>query len=791
VQALVWSAEGAREELLRRSDDVDRIVTTAFQEIRPPVTVVAVGGYGRRELFPCSDVDLLLLNAAPDETKEQREAISEFLKALWDAGLRVSQSVHTVEDCLELHQGNLELTISVLDHRFLCGDRARHGRLDAELPKFLHRERAVLMDQLCRMTRARRNKFADTIYHLEPNVKEHPGALRDLHVIRWLTVLREAPADYVPETAAAFLYSVRLFVHRAMGRDANLLSFDLQETISAEPAAWMREYYRGAREIWRAANQAMEASERRDLGLFSQFRDWRGRVSNSEFTVSRERVLLREPLELERDPEYPVRLMQFLARHELRLARETESRITAALGGMWLDRQPSWPSLRALLALPHAATALRVMHSTGLLTRLIPEWTHIDCLVTRDFYHQYTVDEHTLVTLESLEELRDSKDSERQKFRTLLHETASWEVLRLALLLHDIGKGGGTGEHTGESLRLATAVMERLGVPQSERETALFLIAHHLDLSGIMNSRDLNDPGTARYMAERIGTVERLRMLTLLTWADISAVNPTAMTPWRLEQLWLTYLAGYDEFTRELQTSRISRPHFTAEVSDFLEGFPTRYLNTHSDDDIRAHYVLWSENKAAGLAIALERSEGTWRMTVITSDRPFLLASLSGTLAAFGLNILKAEAFANSQSIALDTFAFSDPHRTLELNASEADRLRDTVRRVITGKVDVRKLLSGRRKPSITTGAHIPSSVAFNNEASSTSSLIEIVAEDRPGLLYDLTQVLSSAGLNIEVVLIDTEAHKAMDVFYVTFEGAQVPIGLQPDIRKKLLEVCG
>jgi [protein-PII] uridylyltransferase len=191
------------------------------------------------------------------------------------------------------------------------------------------------------------------------------------------------------------------------------------------------------------------------------------------------------------------------------------------------------------------------------------------------------------------------------------------------------------------------------------------------------------------------------------------------------------------------------------------------------------------------LAIALERSEGTWRMTVITSDRPFLLASLSGTLAAFGLNILKAEAFANSQSIALDTFAFSDPHRTLELNASEADRLRDTVRRVITGKVDVRKLLSGRRKPSITTGAHIPSSVAFNNEASSTSSLIEIVAEDRPGLLYDLTQVLSSAGLNIEVVLIDTEAHKAMDVFYVTFEGAQVPIGLQPDIRKKLLEVCG
>jgi [protein-PII] uridylyltransferase len=788
---VVWTPGGAREELLRRSNEVDLAVTTAFQNIRPPVTVVAVGGYGRRELFPYSDVDLLLLNAAPEETKEHRELISEFLRALWDAGLRVSQSVHTVEDCLELHQGNLELTISLLDHRFLCGDRARHGRLEAELPKFLHRERAVLMDQLCRMTRARRTKFADTIYHLEPNVKEHPGGLRDLHVIRWLASLREATADHIPETAAAFLYSIRIFLHRAMGRDANQLAFDMQEAISAEPAVWMREYYRSAREIWRATNQAMEASERRDLGLFSQFRDWRGRVSNSEFTVSRERVLLREPLELERDPEYPIRLVQFLARHKLRLARETESRITAALGSMWLDRQPSWPSLRALLALPHAATGLRVLHATGLLTRLVPEWSCIDCLVTRDFYHQYTVDEHTLVTLESLEELRDSKDEERQRFRTLLNETAAWETLRLALLLHDMGKGGGTGEHAIESVRLATAVMERLGVPPGERETVLFLVEHHLDLSGIMNSRDLGDPGTARFIVERIGTVERLRMLTLLTWADISAVNPVAMTPWRLEQLWLTYLTGYDEFTRELHTSRIHAPRFTSDVADFVEGFPTRYLNTHGEDDIRAHYILWSENKAAGLAISIERSEGTWRMTVITSDRPFLLASLSGTLAAFGLNILKAEAFSNSQGVALDTFAFADPHRTLELNSSEVDRLRDTVRRVITGKVDVRKLLSGRRKQALTSGARIRASVAFNNEASETSSLIEIVAVDRPGLLYDLAQVLSSAGLNIEVVLIDTEAHKAMDVFYVTFEGARVPLGLQPDVQKKLLEVCG
>ena len=787
----MWQPEGAREELSRRTSEVDRTVVATYEKIHPPVTVVAVGGYGRQELFPFSDVDLLLLNAAPDESKEQRELISEFLRALWDEGLRVSQSVHTVDDCLELHQGNLELTISLLDHRFLCGDRARHGRLAAELPKFLHRERAGLMDQLCKMTRQRRAKFGDTIYHLEPNVKEHPGGLRDLHVIRWLAMLRESAADFFPETAAERLYAIRIFLHRSAGRDANLLTFDLQEAISPEPAAWMREYYRGAREIWRSASQAMDASERRDLGLFSQFRDWRGRVSNNEFTVSRERVLLREPLELERDSEYPIRLMQFLARHRLRLSRDAENRVTATLGSMWLDRQPTWSSLRTLLTMPYAAGAIRVMQETGMLARLIPEWNRIDCLVTRDFYHQYTVDEHTLVTLEALEELRDSKDEERRRFRTLLHETAAWETLRLALLLHDIGKGGGTGEHARESVRLATTVMERLGVPQIERETVVFLIEHHLDLSGIMNSRDLIDPGTARDIAERIGTVERLRMLTLLTFADISAVNASAMTPWRLEQLWLTYLAGYDEFTRELETSRIREPRVPAEVASFIEGFPTRYLNTHGEGEIRAHHVLWSENKAGGLAVSIDRSEGTWRMTVITHDRPYLLASLSGTLAAFGLNILKAEAFSNSQGIVLDTFAFADPHRTLELNASEVDRLRDTVRRTVTGKVDVKKLLSGRRKPAIAGGAHVAPSVAFNNEASETSSLIEIVAVDRPGLLYDLTSVLSSAGLNIEVVLIDTEAHKALDVFYVTHRGARVPLAMQPEIRSKLLAACG
>jgi [protein-PII] uridylyltransferase len=340
-------------------------------------------------------------------------------------------------------------------------------------------------------------------------------------------------------------------------------------------------------------------------------------------------------------------------------------------------------------------------------------------------------------------------------------------------------------------VRQAEAVLDRLDAPRNERETILFLIEHHLDLSGMMNSRDLREADSVRYIAGRIGTVERLRLLTLLTYADISAVNPAAMTPWRLEQLWLTYIAGYEEFTRELDAARIQTAKLSPELAAFIEGFPTRYLNTHSEEDIRAHHILWEENREKGLAISLERLSGTWRMTVITTDRPGLLASLSGTLASFGLNILQAEAFSNTRGIILDTFAFSDPHRTLELNASEVDRLRDTVRRAVNGKVDVRKLLAGRRKRSISQGAKIPVSVAFNNSASASSTLIEIVAEDRPGLLFDVTQALSAAGLNIEVVLIDTEAHKAMDVFYVRWQGGRMPEEMQAELKKKLLAACG
>lgn len=772
------------EQVASRSSEVDSRIALVFEQTQPPVTLVAVGGYGRRELFPYSDIDLLLLIDTA-LTDAQREPVAELLRLLWDSGLSVSQSVRTVAECCEIHDGNLELTISLLDRRFLAGDPRRYDELTERFPRFLNAQRTGIAHHLCQMTRARHSKYGNTIYHLEPNVKEHPGGLRDLHVLHWLSVLRNSGEKAQPEERA-FLFEVRTFLHRHFCRDNNLLSFDAQEAAPENPATFMRRYYRAARAIFRAVAPVLDSYEVTGNSLLTNFRTWRSRVSTTEFTVARERVLLREPALLRTDPSAIPRLVQFAARHQLQLAPDTERRVREVLEN-GAPVAAAWTDLQPLLAQPHSILGLRALQETGALERILPEWKNIDCLVTRDFSHRYTVDEHTLQTISILESLQSTADPVRRRYADLLSEVEQPDVLKMALLLHDIGKGGGTGEHASISRRLAEVALERMSAPEEVRSPVLFLVAHHIDLSSTMSSRDLNDPATGRDVAERVGTIERLKLLTLLTYADVSAVHPTAMTPWRLEQLWATYLITYAELTKELENERISGPTTRPDLAWFLEGFPTRYLRTHSEAEVFHHFTLARQRLPA---VDLDRAGGAHRLTVIVEDRPALLAALSGALAGFGMNILKAEAFINARQQLLATFTFSDPHRTLELNPQESDRLRDTVIRTLEGRLNVAELLKNRRQPAHPGSGRTQASVAFNHDASDRATLIEIVAEDRPGLLYELCNTLASAGCNIEVVLIDTEARKALDVFYVTAGGTKLLPDLERELKEKLLSAC-
>jgi [protein-PII] uridylyltransferase len=764
------------------------------------LALLAVGGYGRRQLFPYSDVDLLLLVESGRLAQAAPESISTFLQTLWDSGLRLSHSVRTPEECAEIHDQNIELNVSLLDQRFLAGDRTLYAGFAGRLPRFLHAQRDPLMRNLTRLSRERHQKYQDTYYHLEPNIKDTPGGLRDYQLVRWLAQIRSVEAPQI-EPAFLFLARLRCFLHSRAGRDNNALSFDAQE-LAADyfaapgPAQWMRDYFRHARDLYRAAVRELELSEAQSSSLFAQFKDWRTRLSNADFSVARERVHLRVPHALTADPELALRLFQFVARHGIRPSTETEQRVAAALPQLeeWFSTpRPIWPALREILSLPYAAVAVRSMHDTGALRGIFPEMAQIECLVIRDFYHRYTVDEHTLVTLQVLAGLRGNREPAVKRYTDLLSEMEDPALLLCALLFHDVGKGSGGTSHAEASLRAAEPALERIRMPRPEREMVAFLILRHLEMSAVMTSRDLQDPATARHMAERVETVERLKALTLMTYADISAVNPTAMTPWRAEVLWQLYLLAYNELTRALATDRIPSAQSEApEKRAFLAGLPMRYARTHSAEQIDAHLLLDGVFRARGVAVSLEKLEAAWRLTLVTADRPFLFASVAGTLSSFGMNILKAEAFSNSQGTVLDTFTFADPTRTLELNPTEIDRLRVTVERVVLGRQDVRQLLQNRPKPAaLSRNSQVPPTVSFNPDASDSATLIEIVAQDRPGLLYDLAAAISAEGCNIEVVLIDTEAHKAIDVFYVTAAGRKAEGEQLDQLGDALRRACG
>ncbi len=785
--------------LARRTSEVDQAVLRAFEETlavlyRSGLAAIAVGGYGRRELFPYSDVDVLLLTGRDLSGSGDAAAVSCFVQRLWDAGLRLSHSVHTVEECVTLNVQNVELVVSLLDMRPLAGDARMFEDLSIRLPKFLREEGRILARHICRLARPRHDRFQNTVYHLEPDIKECPGGIRDVHLTHWLERMRAAVGQAPPDEAIQFLSRLRCLLHYRAGRDSNRLGFEMQEEAAAleffgrhTPADFMREYYSHALAIHRAALVAMEQAEDTGSNLLSQFRAWRSRLSNADFSVVQEQVHLKNPMQLEADPGLALRFYQFIARHGLKPAPESESRIARIAS----HATPRWEDAVELLRQPHALKALRAMHSSGVLKTWLPEWARIECLVVRDFHHRYTVDEHSLVAIGELAALRGSTQPEKLRFRQVLEEIEQPELLSFALLFHDTGKSVSMTDHVVESERFASQALDRLGAPADARRTVLFLVRHHGDLSLAMNTRDPADPATSQWLARRVETIENLRLLLLISYADSSAVHPGSMTTWRMEQLWRIYVETYSELTRALGIERIGGDAGDAAgASGFEAGFPTRYLRTQTPEAIEMHRALHDAAAKRGVAVDLHKREGAWSLVVAARDRAGLFASLCGAISGFGLNILKAEAFTNRRGMVLDMFAFSDPNRNLDLNPSEVERFRVTLERAILGKVDPVELLKRRPKPKLPSReAHVTGVVSVNQRASESATLVEVTAQDRPGLLYDISRTISEAGCGIDVVLVDTEAHKALDVFYITANGKKLDEEKAAALRNKLLAV--
>jgi [protein-PII] uridylyltransferase len=811
------------------------------------IALVAVGGYGRRELFPYSDVDLLFLLDGKLPEKDVKDAIRRVNQEMWDCGMRVSPVTRKLTECERFDPENAEFLFSLMDHRILVGDAELYEKMAAQcVPKLLQRDYKAVMTRLLELTRSRHGKYGDTLFHLEPNIKDCPGGLRDVHVCAWMAKLQELAAQSqkknhqgVSEIVSAeqgdefrkaveFLWLIRCFLHYRHERDDNTLDWQAQDAAAetmvgltgrkpkkADAAYWMRVYFRHARSVESRVKQLMDEvptgksagkvlnlkRERKAEEPLHGFRVERGRV-----TLDAVREFGHEPAE---DPDVVLQVFATMAQTGCRLGAESEERLSRGLPllSAHLEEGPAlWHRLRGVLTGNHAGAALRSMHALGVLELLIPEFHGIDALVIRDAYHRYTVDEHTFVLIDTLHGMESPQKGTMGewagRFGGVLRELPHPELLYLAALLHDTGKGRSTGDHTRESARMVQSVMERLELDAYESGLVVSLVANHLEMSAALR-RDIFDEETVRAFAGKVHTPEGLRMLTLFTYADINAVHPDALTPWKAENLWQLYIATANYLDRSVDEERLGSqeeselvhrvvallPDQKDEIKAFLDGFPERYVLTRTPDQVRSQFKMARRFAEDPVQLEFRYAPTVSELTLVTRDRPQLFATMAGVLAAWGMNIVTADAFSNRQGVVVDMFRFTDTFRTLEMNASEHEAFVKSVHDVMTGAISVEKLLSGRRRgrrkaPLV----EVETRVGFDDEASSHSTLLEVVTQDTTGLLRALSLTLAAQGFNIEVALVDTEGETAIDVFYLTRNGGKLDKTEQRVLRRALVE---
>ena len=814
--------EGGRAAVGRFSECIDGIVRDLVDAARPQtgatVAVCAVGGYGRRSQFLHSDIDLLVVFGGPIGRSEERY-IKALLHPLWDLRFQVGHHVREIADFDHLDTSNPEYLLSLMDARPVAGDSGLLDQLNHVLKTSAPQWRQQTLDALIALTDQRHSEFHDTLYQLEPDVKDGPGALRDVWAARMMLRLggdrRLLPRAASPDRlsrAEEFLMRIRSGLHLDAGRNANVLSYELQEKaaermhypgadVRRRVEALMTDYFRDARSVTRGLGRVRRAAmppPATPIRLIGE---------NLMWVV--EGINFADPVKASESPAEWLRVFEAAVSRNVAVADdalalvEREQQIHQYAPGLFHPtpehRQRIVQFLRPRTGL---AARLSEMRDCGLLGAIFPELNEISCRVTRDFYHKYTVDEHTLLTVRNVERLLANP-----RFGPVLRELRAPELLILALLYHDVGKAR-DGDHSIVGAEMAAGMMSRLGLADEARQTINFLIRNHLKMSRIAFRRDTEEPEVVRQFAALFSSEEHLKMLVLLTLADVGAVSPETLTPWKEELLWRLYVDAYNQMTLGYGDDIIDRDQALVaalqanrpadipetEMARFLEGLPRRYLILFSQDAIYRHVRLSRDLRPDDAHFLLEKKAEAWELTVVSLDKPFLFSNICGVLAYFGMDILRGHALTSLSGMALDVFQFADTDGFFERNSEATREFDRRLQEVVSGQADVTAWLKGKERSVLFRRSIVRRDpvVYFDSGHSLRYTVLELVAEDAPGLLYRVSRVISEHGIDVDLVLISTEGQKAIDVFHITRGGAKLSedaqAALKADLERMLKE---
>ena len=778
-----------------------------------PQVVMALGGYGRGELHPLSDVDLMVIYDGKMSPYVQR-MMQELLYSLWDLGLHVGHSLRSLDDCVAMARTDFPSRTSMQEARFLAGDRRLFARFQRVLrQEVFRRDFGQFLETTLVERDARYRKHGASPYIGEPNVKESAGGLRDMHTAMWLgeakfgaRTLREladkgliTPREQAAADAAlTFLWRVRNELHFFSGHKNDVLTRDLQPRIaknlgyendatSLGVERFMRDYYLHARVIHRVSKRLIarcqETLSRR--GSAERRRRQQALADGLVFFDGRLHLADRDPSQLRVDPARLMKVFGHLHRLGCELSLDLERAVedslhlvddafrrSDAVGELFLDICRSWGRV---------CQTFSEMHELGLLGRYLPEFGALTCLVQYDVYHKFSADQHSLLAVEHLEALAPGQSAESEGAAPVLSEVEKPELLMLGMLLHDIGKARGHG-HVAKGIPLVRGLTARMGLPSADAAAVEFLVAHHLTMSHVAQRRDIDDPKTVTDFAAVVGDPQRLRMLYLLTYADMRAVGPGVLTPWRARILHELYTRTLDLLTggrvaKPSRTQLAERLHAAAKgevdlqaVKAHLAMMADRYLESTGVQRMAEHLRMLGELGEAPVVTALFQHPdlGSSDLVVVTRDLPGLFSLIAGTLAASGVNIISAQIHTRADGIAIDTFQVNDPAGDVVGSAAHWARPLDALRAVITGEQSVEALLARRRALGReATGPGGPPKIALDNQLSDSATVIEVKCPDRLGLLYLITRALAGLGLDIVSARIATEIDQAFDTFYV------------------------